>query len=63
MIPAGAEIAAADLPDVRERLDRSKLVPIQWEGKIVSIFLLDLMERGERSESKKMRPGTSERVE
>jgi hypothetical protein len=48
MIPAGAEITAADLPDVRERSDRSKQAPIQWEGKIVRIFLLDLMERGER---------------
>ena len=63
MIPAGAEITAADLPGVRERADRSKLVAIEWEGKMVSIFLLDLMERGERSPSKKIRPGPSERVE
>jgi hypothetical protein len=63
MIPAGAEITASDLPDVRERSDRSKLVTIDWEGKMVRIFLLDLMERGERSESQKMRPRASEWVE
>src|SRR5208283_3575431 len=50
MIPAGAESTAGDLPDVRERADRSKLPTNEWEGKMVSIFLLDLMERCERSQ-------------
>jgi hypothetical protein len=63
MIPAGAESTAGDLPDVRERADRSKLPTNEWEGKMVSIFLLDLMERCERSQSEKIRPRTSERVE
>jgi hypothetical protein len=46
-IPKGAEITA-DLPDVRSGFDRSKFIAIKWEGKTVSIFLLDLLERGER---------------
>lgn len=50
MIPTGAEIAAADLPDIRNGFDRSKFVTVEWDGMVVRIFLLDLLERGERLE-------------
>ena len=48
VIPQGAEIAAIDVPDSRTGFEHSRLIEIQWDGKTVSMFLLDLFERGER---------------
>jgi hypothetical protein len=48
IIPTGAEIAAADLPDTRNGFEPGKFVTMEWDGRMVRMFLLDLMERGER---------------
>ncbi len=46
MIPKGAEVATADLPN-SNRDDGTSLVKVEWGQKTVSIFLVDLLERGE----------------
>ena len=48
VIPQGAEIAAIEVPDTRTGFEHSRLIEIEWDGKTVSMFLLDLFERGER---------------
>ena len=48
MIPAGSEVASVNPIDKRTDLDRSTLVEVKWAGRIVHMFLYDLMERGER---------------
>jgi hypothetical protein len=48
MIPAGSEIVSQERVDFRPGFDRSRLVEVRWAGRTVSMFLLDLMERGER---------------
>jgi len=48
MIPSGVEIATAELPDTRNGFDHSTFVTVDWDGKVMRMFLLDLLERGER---------------
>jgi hypothetical protein len=48
LIPAGSEVSSADPIDMRQRLDRSALVPVKWAGMMVQMFRLDLVARGER---------------
>lgn len=50
VVPAGAEIAARELPDIHSGYGCSTLVAIEWNGKTVSMFLADVLERGERLE-------------
>jgi hypothetical protein len=51
MIPSGAEIAAAELPDAASGYAHSTFVTVEWEGKVLRMFLIDLLERGERMDS------------
>ncbi|HEX3747133.1 MAG TPA: hypothetical protein VHW09_24520 [Bryobacteraceae bacterium] len=46
LMPIGAEIATADLPSPGAQ-NPSSLVNVRWQEKTVSIFLVDLLERGE----------------
>jgi hypothetical protein len=48
IIPAGAEIVSVDPIETRPGFNRTKLIEVGWEGKTVRMFLLDLLERGER---------------
>ena len=48
VIPAGSELASIDPIDTRSGLDHSHFVPVKWAGQRVHMFLLDLVERGER---------------
>ena len=46
-IPAGAEILAIDsVPD--PVVDRNQQVNAKWEGRTVTMFAVDIRERGER---------------
>ena len=47
-IPAGAVIASATPPESLLQSDRTNLITVEWEGKTVRMFLVDLLERGER---------------
>jgi hypothetical protein len=47
LIPEGSEVATDRLPDEQLPSDSSKLIEVRWAGKVVSIFALDLLERGE----------------
>ena len=51
MIPGGAEIAAAELPETSRGFGHSTFVTVEWEGRMVRMFLIDLLERGERVDS------------
>ena len=47
LLPDGAEVVT-DAPDVvGEDSDGRKFVPVQWNGMVVSVFLVDLLQRGE----------------
>jgi|HubBroStandDraft_5_1064220.scaffolds.fasta_scaffold1726968_1 hypothetical protein len=48
VLPAGSEVVPVDPVEARPEIDRSKLVAVGWDGKTVRMFLLDLLERGER---------------
>ena len=48
IIPAGSEVISHEVVDGRPGFDRSKLVAVEWDGRTVCMFLLDLLERGER---------------
>lgn len=48
IIPAGSEIVTDDLSNPRALPDQSRLVKVGWNGKTVSMFLVDLLDRGER---------------
>jgi hypothetical protein len=48
VIPAGSEVLSVDPIESRSGFDRAKLVDVGWNGKTVRMFLLDLLERGER---------------
>jgi hypothetical protein len=48
MIPAGSEVASVNPIDTRAQPDRSSLIEVKWAGRIVHMFLYDLLERGER---------------
>jgi hypothetical protein len=46
MIPAGSAVTPLDPIELRSGFDRSKLIAVEWDGKTVCMFLLDLLERG-----------------
>ena len=48
VIPAGSEVCCSEHIDARPGFDHSTFVEVLWTGKTVSMFLLDLVERGER---------------
>ena len=48
IIPAGSEVISHEVVDGRPGFDRSKFVAVEWDGRTVCMFLLDLLERGER---------------
>jgi hypothetical protein len=50
VIPTGSEIISVDPVEIRKGFDRARLIEVGWGGKTVRMFLLDLLERGERIE-------------
>jgi hypothetical protein len=48
VIPSGSEVASFDPIDARARFDHSQFVTVKWAERTVQMFLLDLIERGER---------------
>ena len=48
IIPAGSEIVSVEPIEARTGFDHSAFVGVEWDGKTVRMFLLDLVERGER---------------
>lgn len=51
VIPAGSEVATFDPVDTRPGFDHSQFIRVKWAGRTVQMFLLDLIERGERVDS------------
>jgi len=48
VIPAGSELVSEDPIHTRAGFDHSQFVTMKWSGRMVQIFLLDLIDRGER---------------
>ncbi len=48
VIPAGSEVSSAEHIDTRPGFDHSVFVEVRWAGRMVRMFLLDLVDRGER---------------
>jgi hypothetical protein len=48
VIPANSVIATVEPVEARAVSDNSTLVGVEWDGKKVRMFLLDLVQRGER---------------
>jgi hypothetical protein len=48
-IPSGAIVATSE--SIRDPQDRTELVTVEWDSKNIRMFLLDLLERGERVQS------------
>ena len=51
IIPAGSEVVSSDPIDSRAKFDHSQFVTVKWADRTVQMFLLDLIERGERVNS------------
>jgi hypothetical protein len=52
LIPAGAEVLSANrIDDVTDGFERSRFIRVDWDGKVVRMFLLDLLERGQEVSS------------
>jgi hypothetical protein len=49
VIPAGSVVAAAASAEIPRGADRNKMVAVEWAGKSLSMFRVDLLERGERA--------------
>jgi hypothetical protein len=47
-IPAGAQILVLDDIEPGAPPDASRLVNVEWEGNVVSMFVVDIHEKGER---------------
>jgi hypothetical protein len=47
-IPAGALVAIATPLENFVRSDRAGFIAVNWDGKTVNMFVVDLQERGER---------------
>jgi hypothetical protein len=47
-IPTGAQIVVLDDIQSHAALDNNHQVNVEWDGKIVSMFLVDIHEKGER---------------
>ena len=50
MIPAGSEIVNLDEIQT-DRVEHSKQIAVDWNGKRVRLFLVDLLERGESAQN------------
>ena len=48
VIPGGSEVSSVEHIDTRPGFDHSVFVQVRWAGRTVSMFLLDLVDRGER---------------
>jgi hypothetical protein len=48
IIPAGSEIVSVEQIEARAGMDHSTFVSVEWNRKTIRMFLLDLVERGER---------------
>jgi hypothetical protein len=48
-VPAGAQIVVLDHIQTSVPLDSSFQVNVEWNGKVVSMFLVDIHEKGERN--------------
>lgn len=47
-LPTGAQIVVLDQIQPDAQLDSSHQVTVEWDGKVVSMFLVDIHEKGER---------------
>ena len=47
-LPAGAHIVVLDHIQPNAALDSNHQVNVEWDGKVVSMFLVDIQEKGER---------------
>jgi hypothetical protein len=52
VIPAGAEVIASG-PDLRSTGSPNRLIQVQWGGEAVTLYQVDLLERGERIDEMK----------
>lgn len=48
VIPAGSEVVSPGPIVRRPGTDRAEFVTVRWASRMVQVFLLDLIERGER---------------
>jgi hypothetical protein len=48
LIPAGAEVTTTDEDALSSSANHLKLISVEWQGRPLAIFLIDLVERGER---------------
>jgi hypothetical protein len=49
-LPAGAEVVALEPIAVEPSEEKNKLVVIEWQGRKLKMFAVDLVNRGERTE-------------
>ena len=48
ILPAGSEVSTAD-PNLPPSISpRNRMIEVEWGGKVVTLFEVDLLERGER---------------
>jgi hypothetical protein len=47
IIPAGSKVRCIDPIEPQAGFQRSRRIAVEWEGKIVRLFLVDLLERSE----------------
>ena len=48
IVPGGSEVVSLEPIEGHNGFDRSKFIAVEWNGTTVCMFLLDLIERGER---------------
>jgi hypothetical protein len=48
VIPSGSEVICFESTAFNAQLDHSRFVSVKWAGRMVNMFILDLVERGER---------------
>jgi len=46
-LPTGAQIVVLEHVQPNAPLDSSRQVNVEWDGKVVSMFLVDIIEKGE----------------
>jgi hypothetical protein len=47
IVPAGSEVLCIDPIEPQAGFQRSRRIAVEWEGKIVRLFLVDLLERSD----------------
>ena len=57
VIPAGSVVATAGPVENGQSSDRNQMVPVEWNGKNLSMFRSDLLERSDRANGAP-RPGS-----